>query len=492
MFDVYIFHFTFLIMQIKSKYSWLKHIDFMVVDLIALFLSYLLSYYLKFNDLNFYQNADWVRYLFLVLVLNILFNFILNPYSGILRRPYYMDIITSFKLALYNLLAASGIFYAFKIGATYSREMSFVMYSIYFVLSTLMKFGWKKLLVSGKIVVQTTKQIPLFIIGRLDSINRTVHNVTAGDFQLYEIKGIHLIDGRSLSQIEIEDAGIVPVVSDDYVRFILDNNIGEVLVSVTPGLVEAGVLERLNANAVGLNIVVESAIGFQPEDQYILNVGIYKTLSIGAFSFTPGQMLYFGIKRLIDFFCGLAGLMLLVPITALVKLANLLSGDTAKIFYRQKRVGKDGRLIKIWKFRSMVPDADARLKEMLKEEKWRQEWEENQKFENDPRITKVGRFLRKTSIDELPQLLNVLIGDMSLVGPRPLVQGELEQHGGLKIYQKVKPGITGWWGCNGRSNIDYRERLELEYYYVRNCSPYLDLLCIFRTVLAVLKKDGAQ
>ena len=140
----------------------------------------------------------------------------------------------------------------------------------------------------------------------------------------------------------------------------------------------------------------------------------------------------------------------------------------------------------------MVPDADEILKEMLKEEHYRKEWEENQKIENDPRITSIGRILRKTSIDELPQLLNVLKGDMSLVGPRPLVKGELEEHGGLKLYQRVKPGITGWWGCNGRSNIDYRERLDLEYYYVKHCSLYLDLLCVFRTVLAVIKKDGAQ
>ena len=140
----------------------------------------------------------------------------------------------------------------------------------------------------------------------------------------------------------------------------------------------------------------------------------------------------------------------------------------------------------------MVPDADEILKELLKQENYRKEWEENQKFENDPRITKVGRFIRKTSIDELPQLLNVLVGDMSLVGPRPLVKNELEMHGGLKLYQKVNPGITGWWGCNGRSNIDYRERLELEYYYVKNCSLYLDILCIIRTFFAVLKKDGAK
>ena len=124
----------------------------------------------------------------------------------------------------------------------------------------------------------------------------------------------------------------------------------------------------------------------------------------------------------------------------------------------------------------MVPNADEVLGEMLKEEKYRKEWEENQKFENDPRITKIGNFLRKTSLDEVPQLLNVIKGDMSLVGPRPLVEGELEARNGLKLYNSVKPGITCWWGCNGRSNIDYRERLELEYHYVKHCSLYLDIL----------------
>jgi len=155
-------------------------------------------------------------------------------------------------------------------------------------------------------------------------------------------------------------------------------------------------------------------------------------------------------------------------------------------------VGKNGRPIRIYKYRSMVPNAGEILKELLKDEKYREEWQKNQKLENDPRITKVGKFLRKTSLDELPQLINVLIGEMSLVGPRPLVEGELEDHEGLKLYQKVKPGITGWWGCNGRSNIEYRERLELEYYYVKHVSPYIDILCLFRTVLAVLKRDGAQ
>lgn len=479
-------------MQIKNKYSWLKHFDFMIVDLVALFLSYLISYYLKFNNLAFAQNEEWTRYLFIVLSLSLVINFFTNPYSGILKRSYYMEILRAFQLAVYNLLLASAIFYAFKIGADYSREMSFVMYGFYFVLSLLLKFIWKKLIVSGRVVINTTRKIPLFVIGSTNGIEKTIENIMAGDFQLYDIKGIHLIDNVELSRVDVEGLGSYPVYSENYEKFILDNNIGETLVAVTPGLVETGVLERLNANAVGINIVVESAVGFQPEDQYIQNFGVYKSLSIGAFSFTPGQMFYLLVKRIIDIIVGLFGMILLIPITVIVKLVYLLTGDKAKIFYRQKRIGENGKEIKIWKFRSMVPNADEVLKELLKDPKYKKEWDENQKFANDPRITKVGKILRKTSIDELPQFLNVFKGDMSLVGPRPLVAGELEKFGGLKLYQKVKPGITGWWGCNGRSNIDYRERLELEYYYVRNCSLYLDLLCIFRTALAVIKKDGAK
>ena len=479
-------------MQIKSKYSWMKHLDFMIIDLIALFLSFLISYYLKFNKWDFYQNDEWTRYLFIVLALSLVINFFTNPYSGILKRSYYMEIIRAFQLAVYNLLLASAIFYAFKIGAVYSREMSFVMYGIYFVLSLVLKFVWKKLIVSGKVVINTTRKIPLFVIGSKDNIEKTIENVMAGDFQLYDIKGIHLIDDNKATRIDVDEYGSFPVFHDDYEKRILDQNIDEVLVAVTPGLVEAGVLERLNANAVGINIVVESAVGFQPEDQYIQNFGVYKSLSIGAFSFSPGQMFYLGFKRIVDILFGLIGLVVLIPTTIIVKIVYLLTGDRAKLFYRQKRIGENGKEIRIWKFRSMVPNADEVLKELLKDPKYKEEWDESQKLTNDPRITKVGRILRKTSVDELPQMINVLKGDMSMIGPRPLVAGELEKFGGLKLYQKVKPGITGWWACNGRSNIDYRERLELEYYYVRNCSLYLDLLCIFRTALAVIKKDGAQ
>ena len=202
--------------------------------------------------------------------------------------------------------------------------------------------------------------------------------------------------------------------------------------------------------------------------------------------------MYLLFKRLFDILFGVCGLVLLLPVCAILKIALLFTGDRGKLLYQQERVGKDGRIIKIYKFRSMVVDAQEQLEELLKDEHYRREWEETQKIEDDPRITKIGHYLRKTSLDELPQLLNVIKGDMSLVGPRPLVPGELQLHGGSPLYWQVKPGITGWWACHGRSDINYKERLEMEYYYVNNCSLKLDIICIYKTVIAVLEQKGAK
>ncbi len=202
--------------------------------------------------------------------------------------------------------------------------------------------------------------------------------------------------------------------------------------------------------------------------------------------------MYKYVKRLFDILFGLIGLIVLIPLSIGAKVVLLLTGKNTKIFYRQRRIGKDGKVIRIFKFRSMVLNAEEMLEELLKEERYQKEWGENQKFEDDPRITKFGRYLRKTSLDELPQLINVLLGDMSLVGPRPLVEGELEAHGGSPLYWKVKPGITGWWASHGRSDIGYDERLEMEYYYIRNLSFKLDCICIFKTIASVLTAKGAK
>lgn len=184
---------------------------------------------------------------------------------------------------------------------------------------------------------------------------------------------------------------------------------------------------------------------------------------------------YLFIKRLFDIICGLLGCILILPIAIVVKIAYVCNKDFASIFYSQIRIGKNGKKFKLYKFRSMVPNADEILSKTLEMDKVAAEQ------------------LRKTSLDEIPQVFNVLKGDMSMIGPRPLVIGELDAHkGNHEIYESVRPGITGWWACNGRSATTYKKRLELEYYYCNNRSLWLDIKCVFLTIKAVLFKDGAK
>lgn len=201
-----------------------------------------------------------------------------------------------------------------------------------------------------------------------------------------------------------------------------------------------------------------------------------------------------GIKRTFDIFVGLIGTILLIPITIVIYIAKkILKEDDGPIFYDQLRIGKNGKYFKLYKYRSMIVGADEILKEYLeKNEEARIEFEENQKLKNDPRITKLGKFLRKTSLDEFPQFINILKGDMSLVGPRPIVDREVKLFGDkMKTIHSVRPGLTGYWAANGRSDTTYDQRVEMEAYYAENFSLLLDIKIIFKTIKSVLKKEGA-
>lgn len=207
------------------------------------------------------------------------------------------------------------------------------------------------------------------------------------------------------------------------------------------------------------------------------------------------KRVYRFIKRIIDIVVGLIGVIILAPITVVLYIVNIFADESkGPLFYDQLRVGKNGKYFKIYKFRTMIVGADKILEKYLEEnEEARKEFEETQKLSNDPRITKLGKILRKTSLDEFPQFINVLKGDMSLIGPRPLVRGELDAHNGNhEIYESVKPGISGWWAANGRSDLSYDERLKLEYYYAENFSLWLDIKCVFKTIVSVIKKEGAK
>ncbi|XAL98204.1 undecaprenyl-phosphate galactose phosphotransferase WbaP [Phycisphaeraceae bacterium D3-23] len=206
----------------------------------------------------------------------------------------------------------------------------------------------------------------------------------------------------------------------------------------------------------------------------------------------PGRR---ALKRCIDLLLIALAAPLLLPLFTGIALAIKLdpTGGPGPVTYKQRRLGRDGQHFTIVKFRSMVPDADTKLAQYLADHpELRGQWERDHKLKDDPRITAVGKFLRKTSLDEFAQLLNVVKGDMSLVGPRPIVDDEVEKYGPVyELYQQVSPGITGIWQTSGRNDVSYDERVRMDTYYVRNWSVWLDISLLTKTIMTVLVRRGA-
>ena len=197
-------------------------------------------------------------------------------------------------------------------------------------------------------------------------------------------------------------------------------------------------------------------------------------------------------KRIFDLTLTIIGGLMISPLLLIITIAVAIE-NRGHVIFAHKRVGAAGKKFFCYKFQTMVPDADERLKEYLAENPAaRREWEETFKLTNDPRVTKLGNFLRRTSLDELPQLWNVIRGEMSLVGPRPIVQAEVVRYGkNIREYYMVLPGITGMWQVSGRSDTTYPERVAMDTWYVRNWSVWIDIMYLLKTFKAVISGKGA-
>jgi Undecaprenyl-phosphate galactose phosphotransferase WbaP len=199
-----------------------------------------------------------------------------------------------------------------------------------------------------------------------------------------------------------------------------------------------------------------------------------------------------GIKRLLDIFIVFTGGLIILPFLLLIALLIKISSP-GSVLYKHKRLGKNGKYFYAYKFRSMAVDAHEKLQKMLNTDPLiKTEWEKYHKLQNDPRVTVIGKFLRRTSIDEFPQFINIIKGDMSLVGPRPIVNEEIKKYGeDYKLIFSIRPGLTGLWQVSGRSDTDYSERVTYDTYYLQSWSPWLDFWIIFKTFGVVLKGKGA-
>ena len=198
-------------------------------------------------------------------------------------------------------------------------------------------------------------------------------------------------------------------------------------------------------------------------------------------------------KRAFDILISAVAIILLSPVLLIISVVVYL-GDPGPVIYGQIRIGKNGKPFKMWKFRSMYMNADKIIDQLTPEQM--QQYYTEFKIDNDPRITKIGNFLRKTSLDELPQLFNVLFNDMSLVGARPLIESEIQMYYSdyYDVLLSAKPGVTGYWQAYARNNATYQsgKRQQMELYYVHHASAWLDIKILFKTVVSVLKREGAK
>lgn len=477
--------------NVRESSGWIKHADFMLLDIICLILSFSVAYKAYLGGTVTDISSNWMNFLVLFTLIDLVVTLLSSPYSGVFEQPGYVISIKSIKLAVYIFIVSCVIFYAFKIGENYSRGTLFITLLLYVLSSIIVKVLWRSFVLKSNFFNASSDKKSMVVVTDKLLTEDNLNDILVGDRASFYIKAIYVYgDEEFANQFKLEDVEILHG-KEGYNKYVIENSVDGVFFTTKERHEFDNAIKELVKCGVNVFINIEDIIGFQADEQTISRLGVYNTLKVRSHSLTAQQKAYIKAKRTMDIIVGIVGCLITALLAVVIKVIYVLNGDFAPIIFKQTRVGRNGKLIEIYKFRTMVATAEEDLKELLKDPRYKREWDECQKLSDDPRLTKIGKIMRRCSIDEFPQFINVLIGNMSFIGPRPLVPQELEKHSGLKIYNMVKPGITGWWACNGRSNIQYNERLELEYFYIQNICFELDVLVLMRTVKAVFVKRGA-
>lgn len=420
------------------------------------------------------------EYLALLGTILVIFTFLsLNHKLYKLPSPYgwVEEVFRLMRVSFTTFMITAGLLFLLKVSVIYSRAIIIVFFFGMFFLAwgnRLLKrllFRW---LAARKVLVKN-----VLIIGA-GKVGKQLSDWIASSPSLgYNVVGF-LDDFQNGQEIKGK--------LSDFRRVIYQYDVDEVFISIPSQRNFVQDLTRQLKNArVNIKIVPELY------DLLTSKVALEQVQSIPFLEIARGQQDFWGwiVKRSIDIIFSLTGMVILAPVYLLLSILIKIDSPGPVIF-KQDRVGKDGKMFKIYKFRTMVVNAEQKLKEdpVL----YKKYMESNYKLEpkDDPRVTKLGRFLRETSLDELPQLWNVLKGEMSLVGPRPVVVEELKEYGEKAAdFLSVKPGLTGYWQVSGRSRIGYPDRVDIELYYVYHQSLALDLKILLSTIVSVLKREGA-
>ena len=473
--------------NISQKQRLIQNYTLMGVECFCIILSFTLAIFTRgIQESWFTFSRSYMMTIAYILFFHLLSYYLFDWNTNIFKRGYYIEFIAVFKYNVVLILILSFFLFVTKIADDFSR-LVFVLFFIYNTLLTyighlLMKQYftriYRKSSGSNKLFLITTSEYAESVLGKL----------SAASEWSFEIAGIALLDkkGQDLPEAIRE----IPIAAggDDLYEQLKVQVVDEVFIHL-PDYPRAQIEDMIiKFESMGITVHVNI--------DYFNNVIAHKTtdsfagftvLSYEAATFDYRRLL---IKRIMDIAGALVGLIITAVLTPFIALAIKLDSK-GPVFFKQKRVGKNGRYFYLYKFRSMSTDAEERKKELMAQNEMDGPMF---KVENDPRVTRVGAFLRKTSLDELPQFYNILVGDMSLVGTRPPTVDEFKEY---DLYYRrrlsIKPGLTGLWQVSGRSNItDFQDVLKLDLQYIDNWSLSSDIRILLMTVWVVVMKRGAR
>lgn len=463
----------------KKSYSILT-----VLDLLCMSIGFFGGIYIRHGNFGIMNVFSVYREVYVILAISIIANaFFFKPYEDIFRRGFWIEFVNVMKCLGVQSAVAVTYMFVMQISGNYSRlAFAYALVSIC-ILTYAGRLSTKSFLRS--IMEKSANRKKLLVVTTSDSVE-TLLNSSREEIEMnFQISALAIMDkdlvGQSIAGIPVTAS--TENLYDDARLMVVDS----VLIALDPEHPQfKDTVNLFHVMGVEVNIsLADYNLGIP--NQQIIKMGNLTVLSGNGQQTALGDMI---AKRTLDILGGIVGLLLTGIFLIFVGPAIMIESP-GPIFFSQTRIGKNGRRFKIYKFRSMYMDAEERKKELMQQNKMSGLMF---KMDDDPRITKVGKFIRKTSIDEFPQFWNVLKGDMSLVGTRPPTEDEFKQYKArYKKRLSMKPGITGLWQVSGRSTItDFEDVVKLDVQYIENWSFGLDLRILFQTVLVVLKHDGAQ
>lgn len=479
---------TYLKQNFPTTSTFITGLSTLIVDIFVILLCICIGFFVvnifSSHDIEF---ISFINYAYFLPVMIIIFSF-LGLYPGIMISPseevrkYATGTFISFSLIILFILFSHSKQWEFiTIITSYTEDFQLILaFSIAFIFSLFLLPGLRDL---SRVFFSKFKWygVPAVIYCTNGSAKLIVDKLITKKYLGYFPCAI--IDAGKISVKEYKGIPIFSNSDEEIIKIIHDYNVKNAVICDYSDDIKPIM------NNYRYTISVAHAQNSFTSTQHIKDIdGIIGFSSTHNLTFKTNLIL----KRLVDIFLILFFSPILIPIFVLLMILTKIT-SRGPIFYGHIRIGKNGKAFKCWKFRSMNINSDAMLKDILENDPERRaEWEAERKFKNDPRVTKFGKFLRKTSLDELPQLINILVGQMSFVGPRPVTKSELNKYGSHKNYViSVAPGLSGMWQISGRSETSYEERVYYDTYYIQNWSVWLDIWILIKTVGVVLIGKGA-